>query len=87
MRVKAEPRVALLALAAWSMMGCREAPLAPSNGLKYLSQGIDEEPHNQVDLLFVIDNSEGMAGKQKALIAAFPSLTLALARWVMGYRG
>jgi hypothetical protein len=59
-------------------VGCHGEPLAPSNGLKYLSQPIDQEPHNQVDLLFVVDNSSGMAAKQQALIAAFPSLITAL---------
>jgi hypothetical protein len=77
-RSKADSSVLLWPLAALVIAGCQGQPLAPSNGTKYLSQDIDQEPHNQVDLLFVVDNSEGMAGKQEALIAAFPSLVKAL---------
>jgi hypothetical protein len=69
--------IALLALPL-ALAACRSEPLAPSNGLKYLSQPLDQEPHNDVDLLFVVDNSDGMAGKQQALIAAFPALVKAL---------
>jgi hypothetical protein len=78
-RLKVEPGVILSCL--WPLLlatGCQGDALAPSNGLKYVSQAIDQEPHNQVDLLFVVDNSEGMAGKQQSLIAAFPSLVKAL---------
>jgi hypothetical protein len=73
-------RVKILAvpLAAFLLWGCRGEPLAPSTGLKYTTQAIDQEPHNDVDLLFVVDNSEGMASKQQALIAAFPALMNAL---------
>jgi hypothetical protein len=77
-RVKAEPGVSLWPLAFLLLAGCHADALAPSNGLKYISQTIDEDPHNQVDLLFVVDNSEGMAPKQQALIAAFPALLKSL---------
>jgi hypothetical protein len=50
----------------------------PSSGLKYTTQTIDQEPRNDVDLLFVVDNSAGMAPKQQALLSAFPSLAQAL---------
>jgi len=65
-------------LAAILLAGCRGEPLAPSNGLKYTTQAIDQEPHNDVDVLFVVDNSDGMAAKQQALISAFPALIKAL---------
>jgi len=77
-RVKVETRVFLRALAPLVIAACQGQALAPSNGTKYLSQAIDQEPHNQVDVLFVVDNSAGMAAKQQALIAAFPSLVKSL---------
>jgi hypothetical protein len=76
-RVTVEPRVVLWALASL-VVSCQGQPLAPSNGTKYLSQAISQEPNNQVDLLFVVDNSSGMAGKQRAMIAAFPALVKSL---------
>ena len=81
MRLKVEPGVIVMLL--WTLVVCLGAScgregLAPSNGIKYLSQPIDQEPHNEVDLLFVVDNSEGMAGKQEALIAGFPALVKSL---------
>ena len=57
---------------------CRAEPLVPTSGLKYVSQTIDEQPRNGVDLLFVVDNSSGMAAKQQALVASFPALVRAL---------
>jgi len=77
--VKVEPRVGIML---WSLgllaSGCGRDGLPPSNGLKYISQPFDQEPKNEVDLLFVVDNSEGMAGKQEALIAGFPALVKSL---------
>jgi hypothetical protein len=64
--------------AAACLGGCRSDALAPSTGLKFTSQAIDQDPRNEVDLLFVIDDSEGMAGKQETLIAAFPALLATL---------
>jgi hypothetical protein len=69
--------VALL-LSTTLFAGCHADPLAPSNGLKYTTQSIQQEPHNDVDLLFVVDDSAGMAAKQRALVAAFPALLQSL---------
>lgn len=76
--MSAKTLVVSLAAVVVALAGCRGEPLAPSTGLKYTSQAIDQEPRNDVDLLFVVDNSEGMAGKQQALMDAFPALLKAL---------
>jgi hypothetical protein len=59
--------------------GCGGAEsLGVTAGTTYTEQQIDQDPHNDVDLLFVVDNSQGMAPKQQALTAAFPALVQAL---------
>lgn len=70
----AAPTLAAALVVTGALAGCRSDPLPPPDGIKFLAQTIDQEPRNEVDLLFVIDDSEGMAGKQEALIAGFPAL-------------
>jgi hypothetical protein len=67
----------IVAGALWASCGGGES-LGVSAGTTYTQQEIDQDPHNDVDLLFVVDNSQGMAPKQQALTAAFPALVQAL---------
>jgi hypothetical protein len=54
--------------------GCHDDSLGLTAGTAYTNQDIDGEPHNDVDLVFVVDNSQGIGPKQQALVAAFPAL-------------
>jgi hypothetical protein len=45
-----------------------------TSGTRFTEQRIEQEPRNDVDLLFVVDNSSGMGEKQQALARAFPAL-------------
>jgi hypothetical protein len=56
-------------------VGCGgDDPLGVTSGTRFTEQRIGQEPRNDVDLLFVIDNSTGMGDKQQALNRAFPAL-------------
>lgn len=77
-------RPALVILTAGSLTvtveACQHDPLgdAGAAGTRYVEQTFAQEPHNDVDLLFVAASSAGMAAKQQALAAAFPALLKAL---------
>jgi hypothetical protein len=60
------------------MAGCHGDTLGLTAGTTYTTQDIDQEPHNDVDLVFVVDNSQGIGPKQQALVAGFPALVRAL---------
>jgi hypothetical protein len=62
-----------LAVAAIWMSGCGGDALGITSGTRLIEQRIEQEPRNDVDLLFVIDNSTGMTEKQQALARAFPA--------------
>jgi hypothetical protein len=57
---------------------CHSDPLDTASGTRYVEQSWAEQPHDQVDLLFVVADSAGTEARQKALAAAFPSLLEAL---------
>jgi hypothetical protein len=69
---------ALLAAVLGASLACHSDTLTTNAGTDYTVQTIDQQPHNDVDLLVVVDNSEGMGPKQQALMAGFPALVQAL---------
>ena len=52
--------------------------LDPGALVGQISQPFDQTPPNAVDLLFVVDDSDGMAEEQAALVRGFPGLVSAL---------
>jgi hypothetical protein len=73
-RVVFVPLLAAAGALGGGLAGCHGDTLGLTAGTDYTSQDVAGEPHNDVDLIFVVDNSPGMAPKQQALIAAFPAL-------------
>jgi hypothetical protein len=67
-----------MTLVALVLAACGGESLGLSSGTRYTEQTVDQEPHNDVDLLFVIDNSRGIGGKQQALVSGFPALVRSL---------
>jgi hypothetical protein len=57
---------------------CHGDTLGTSSGTVYTDQLIDQQPHNDVDLLFVVDDTRAVGPKQEALLAGFPALVAAL---------
>lgn len=69
-----------MSAAVW-VTGCSPPPpIAPPPGAvdRYTEQLFPQDPDNAVDLLFVVDDSDGMAEEQQVLIKSFPSLEQAL---------
>jgi hypothetical protein len=78
--VHAGPALVILTAGSIALGACQHDPLgeAGAAGTRYVEQSFDQEPHKDVDLLFVAASSAGMAAKQQALAAAFPALLKAL---------
>jgi hypothetical protein len=76
-RVRARARAWAMALA-MSAAACHGDTLGTSSGTTYTIQTVDQQPHNAVDLLFVVSDTKGATPKQQALVAGFPALLRAL---------
>lgn len=72
-------QAAILSLSFCGLNGCSTGPVASSCPMVTTEVSADGAwPRSKVDILFVIDNTPSMVGKQQALASAFPDLLRAL---------
>jgi hypothetical protein len=84
------PAALMVVVMALPLGACQHDPLGAGAGTRYVEQSFGDDlqdGHPDVDLLFVVADSAGMAGKQQALAAGFPALLRALTLPAAGLGG